>query len=89
MFLLIILVFFYIIYHFLIDYNQYFIRNQYSNINYLYTYSLVDASVNELLKNGFGVTLDAELNNNTGSAKQLAETTLAETDWEVESEVLV
>lgn len=60
-----------------------------NSTNYLYTYSLVDASVNELLKNGFGVTLDAELNNNTGSAKQLAETTLAETDWEVESEVLV
>jgi hypothetical protein len=57
--------------------------------NYLYTYELEDAIVQELSKNGFGKTLDAQLNNNIGTAKKLAESVLAETDWTVESEALV
>ena len=57
--------------------------------NYLYTYQLEDALVQELSKNGFGVTLDAALMNNTGDAKELGQYVMAETDWTVEGEVAV
>ena len=60
-----------------------------TSTNYLYQYQLEDALVQELSKNGFGITLDAELMNNVGNAKDLAEYTLAETDWEVESETFI
>jgi hypothetical protein len=43
----------------------------------------------ELSKNGFGTILDAELQNNMGNAKTLAESILSETDWDVESEKFV
>lgn len=56
---------------------------------YLYTYQLEDANIQELSKNGFGVTFDAELMNNLGTAKKLAEDTLKDTDWDVESEVFI
>lgn len=55
----------------------------------LCTYSLEDALVQELSKNGFNKTLDAELMNNIGTAKELAEYVLQETDWQVESETFV
>lgn len=57
--------------------------------NYLYTYQLEDALVQELSKNGFGITLDTELMNNMGTAKELATYVLSETDWDVSSEALV
>lgn len=62
-----------------------------SSSNYLYTYTLEDALVQELSKNGFGVVLDAELMNNIGNANKLAEQVLDETDWDVaeDSEVFV
>lgn len=56
---------------------------------HLCSYTLEDALVKELSRNGFGVILDAELNNNLGDAQTLAEFALAETDWKVKSEVLV
>lgn len=56
---------------------------------YLYTYQLEDANIQELSKNGFGVTFDAEAMNNLGTAKKLAEDTLKDTDWSVESEVFI
>lgn len=60
-----------------------------SSSNYLCTYQLEDALVQELSKNGFGVTLDEQLRNNMGSVEYLATETLKEIDWEVESEVFV
>jgi hypothetical protein len=60
-----------------------------NSASYLCTYQLEDALVQELSKNGFGITLDADLMNNLGTAKELAEYTLSETDWNVESEVFV
>ena len=54
--------------------------------NYLYTYQLEDALVQELSKNGFGVTLDMKLNNNMGTANELAAEVLKETDWKVASD---
>ena len=47
------------------------------------TYQLEDANVVELSKNGFNVTLDSELMNNSGTAIELAEKVLEETDWTV------
>lgn len=60
-----------------------------TSTNYLYKYDLEDALVQELSKNGFNVTLDPELMNNLGTAKELAEYVLQDTDWNVESDVFV
>lgn len=51
-----------------------------------FTYSLVDYNVNELSKNGYHVTLNKTLMNNLGTAKELGERVLQDTDWNVESE---
>lgn len=51
--------------------------------NYLYSYQLEDAFVNELSKNGFNIELDAKLRNNLGTARELAEEALKTTDWTV------
>ena len=53
---------------------------------YLCSYQLEDALVQELSKNGFGIVLDAQLQNNSGTAKELATRVLAETDWEIDKE---
>jgi hypothetical protein len=37
----------------------------------LYSYQLEDALVQELSKNGFGITLDTQLMNNMGDAGEL------------------
>jgi hypothetical protein len=42
-----------------------------------------------LSKNGFGVTLDAELMNNIGTAKELGQYVMEETDWTIEGDVIV
>ena len=59
--------------------------------DYSYTYQLEDALVQELSKNGFGVTLDEKIKEpkNIGTAKELAESVLKNTDWVVESEAFV
>jgi hypothetical protein len=45
--------------------------------------------VQELSKNGFGVTLDAKLMNNLGTVEKLATEVLKETDWFIECEKFV
>lgn len=57
--------------------------------NYLYTYQLEDALVQELSKNGFNVVLDTQLMNNIGTAADLAREVLKDTDWIVQSEKFV
>jgi hypothetical protein len=57
--------------------------------SHLCTYQLEDALVQELSKNGFGVTLDAELMNNLGTVQQLGEFVMDGTDWHVSSEAFV
>jgi hypothetical protein len=60
--------------------------------NFMFNYTCKDIYVNELNKNGFKVELDAELENNQGTATQLAETILLDTDWTVDkdhSDILV
>lgn len=56
---------------------------------YIYTYQCEDALVNELSKNGFGVVLDPELVNNSGTLAEIANVVLEDTDWEVSSDVIV
>lgn len=51
--------------------------------NYLNTYTLEDALVQELSKNGYGVVLSEENNNNSGSATELAARVLEDTNWTV------
>ena len=46
-----------------------------------WTYNCVDAFVLELSKNGYNLTFDSELNNNHGTAQELAEKVLENTDW--------
>ena len=46
-----------------------------------WTYTCTDAFVLELSKNGYDLTFDAELNNNQGTARELAKKVLKNTDW--------
>jgi len=46
-----------------------------------WTYTCTDAFVLELSKQGYNITFDSELNNNQGTAAQLAKETLKDTDW--------
>jgi hypothetical protein len=52
-----------------------------NSADYLYTYQLEDANALELSKNGFGITLDADLMNNIGDSVSLGRQVMAETDW--------
>ena len=69
---------------------DFFVKNiQENSATHLVSYQLGDALVQELSKNGFGVTLDPELKNNLGNIEELATAVLEETDWLVESEKFV
>lgn len=48
-----------------------------------WTYTCTDAFVLELSKTGYNITFDSELGGNQGTAKQLGEKTLKDTDWQV------
>ena len=48
-----------------------------------WTYTARDAFINELSKNGYNIEFSADLNNNQGTAIELAEKTLENTDWKV------
>ena len=47
-----------------------------------WTYSCTDAFVLELSKTGYNLTFDSELNNNQGTAAELAEKVLENTEWQ-------
>ena len=53
---------------------------------YTFSYTCVDAFVQELAKNGYGITFSSDLNNNQGTILELAEETLKNTDWVVDKE---
>lgn len=61
---------------------------QQNSTNSVYTYQATDLHINELSKNGYGLVLDTTLMNNSGTAAELAETILQDTDWDVQSEQL-
>ena len=48
-----------------------------------WTYTCSDAFVLELSKNGYNLTFDSELNNNQGTARELAQKVLQDTDWQL------
>ena len=52
-----------------------------SSDEYTWTYTCTDAFVLELSKNGYNLTFDAELNNNQGTARELVQKTIQDTDW--------
>ena len=54
--------------------------------DYVFEYTATDAFVQELSKNGYNVTFNADLNNNQGTITELAEATLKDSDWEVDEE---
>ena len=67
---------------------DFIIKNiQEDSTTYLYKYSLEDAIVQELSKNGFTQTFDASMMNNLGDIETLGKLTLQDTDWEVEADV--
>ena len=51
---------------------------------YTFSYTCTDAFVQELAKNGYGVTFNTDLGNNQGTIIELAEKTLEGTDWVVD-----
>ena len=54
-----------------------------SSDEFTWTYTCNDAFVIELVKNGYNITFDAELNNNQGTAFELAQKTIQDTDWKM------
>jgi hypothetical protein len=54
--------------------------------NYTYQYTASDLHINELSKNGFNLTMDPALNNDTGTLCELGQTVLHGTDWTVNIE---
>ena len=48
-----------------------------------WTYTCTDAFVLELSKNGYNIEFNSDLNNNLGTARELAEKTLENTEWQV------
>ena len=53
---------------------------------YTFSYTCTDLFVQELSKNGYGITFNTDLNNNQGTIVELAEKTLEDTDWVVDKE---
>ena len=53
-----------------------------------WTYTCTDAFVLELSKNGYNITFDTELNNNQGTAHELARETVKNTDWQVGDSII-
>ena len=54
--------------------------------DYKYSFTCTSLAANELGKTGFNIELDAELGNNIGTVKELAEKVLEGSDWGVSSE---
>jgi hypothetical protein len=50
-----------------------------------YDITATDQYINELSKNGFNLTFDAEMNNNVGSIEELATNALEDTNWDVKA----
>lgn len=75
----------------LLDYDGetfYFIIKSVTKDSAKYTLDITadDRNVNELAKNGYGVTLDEELNNNYGTVTEIAKQVLKNTNWTVDEE---
>ena len=53
--------------------------------NHTISFTASDLHINELSKNGFGLTISTELENSIGTAEELAEIIFSDTDWEVDA----
>ena len=53
------------------------------NKEYTWTYTCTDAFVLELSKIGYNLEFSADLNNNQGTAEELAQKTIEDTDWQL------
>lgn len=51
--------------------------------NYVFSYTATDCYINELSKNGFNLEFDQKLDNNQGTACELGQATMVDTDWQV------
>ena len=58
------------------------------SVNKIFKYQAIDYHVNELSKNGYGLTLDIELENNIGTIEELGNRIFAGTGWEVDADVI-
>lgn len=58
-------------------------ERQESSEEFSWDYTCTDAFVLELSKIGYNLTFDAELNNNQGTAKELVQKTIENTDWQL------
>lgn len=57
---------------------------------YVFSYTATDCYINELSKNGFNLEFAQELDNNQGTASELGQAVLADTDWQlVDNNMLV
>lgn len=52
-----------------------------SSEEFSWDYTCTDAFVLELAKNGYNITFNADLNNNQGTARELAAETIKDTEW--------
>lgn len=55
-------------------------------VNHLFTYTCEDAFITELSRNGFNLTFATELENNIGTAPELVEKVIEDTDWQFDAE---
>lgn len=55
-------------------------------VNHLFTYNCEDAYVTELSRTGFELVFDTELENNIGTAEELINKTIENTDWQFNKE---
>lgn len=61
---------------------------QEDSVNKIFKYQATDLHVNELSKNGFGLTLDTELGNNIGTVGELGSRIFEGTGWAVDAETI-
>ncbi|MBR4155390.1 MAG: hypothetical protein IKU01_01625 [Bacteroidales bacterium] len=66
------------------EWHEFVIKQKEENSEkYIFSYTCEDIYLTELGRNGYEVELNTELENNLGTAVQLGEKILAESDWEV------
>lgn len=56
------------------------------SVNHLFSYTCEDAYVTELSRSGFNLVFDTELENNIGTAQELIEKTVEDTDWQFDKD---
>ena len=55
-------------------------------VNHVFTYTCEDAFITELSRTGFNLTFATELENNIGTARELVEKVIEDTDWQFDED---